>query len=190
MRSNDLPTITRIGVLSLAYVFRLKEMFWKNLGWRSLVPPRLSISVIYASGGPNTQLQCLPVLPPSMNPWNTPGGWGQIPPGYSQSQPAYNDHWQQPPWTEHKEGIFHSTFLFCPAMRSQSFPSLDSRSLHLQNSEIPQPPPNPRCRHNPSTLGCSVRSLFRGRRSERDLLRLSARTRNGHSGISLSPHFR
>lgn len=47
-----------------------------------------------------------------MNPWSSSAGWGQIPPGYSQSQPAQAGYWQQPPWKEHHEGLFHCTFLF------------------------------------------------------------------------------
>ncbi|KAF9793122.1 hypothetical protein BJ322DRAFT_100679 [Thelephora terrestris] len=39
--------------------------------------------------------------------WNTPAGWGHTPPGYSQPQPAYSGSWQQPAWTDHKEGFFH-----------------------------------------------------------------------------------
>jgi len=53
-----------------------------------------------------------------MNPWGAPGGWGQIPPGYSQSQPVYGaqGYWQQqqqqqqqqPPWNvEPNDGLFH-----------------------------------------------------------------------------------
>lgn len=53
-----------------------------------------------------------------MNPWNyNAPAWGQIPPGYSQPQPAHGGYWQQPPWTEHKEGLLHSTF--SPAMAAK-----------------------------------------------------------------------
>jgi hypothetical protein len=45
-----------------------------------------------------------------MNPWDhSAPGWGQIPPGYSQPEPAHGGYWQQPAWTEPKEGFFHST---------------------------------------------------------------------------------
>jgi hypothetical protein len=54
-----------------------------------------------------------------MNPWDhSAPGWGQIPPGYSQPEPAHGGYWQQPAWTEPKEGFFHSTSTSL-AMRSQ-----------------------------------------------------------------------
>ncbi|KAF9654019.1 hypothetical protein BDM02DRAFT_3107236 [Thelephora ganbajun] len=57
-----------------------------------------------------------------MNPWNyNAPGWGQIPPGYSQPQPAHGGYWQQPVWTEPKEGFFH-TDLF--TSKTRRYPSL------------------------------------------------------------------
>lgn len=55
-----------------------------------------------------------------MNPWNAPG-WAQIPPGYSQPEQAYGGYWQQGPWTEHKEGFFHSDRF---SQKSRKYPNL------------------------------------------------------------------
>ena len=60
-----------------------------------------------------------------MNPWdyNAPG-WGQIPPGYSQPKSAHDGYWQQPPWTEPKDGFFHGAIPVAKKLRRLSLKSV------------------------------------------------------------------